>query len=373
MMTKRKSNIALIFGGMSGEHEVSLMSARSVLSVIDRDKYNVIEIGITRAGSWLTGKNVLEAFEQHRLENLRPAHLLSDPSMQGLYVMEKDPNLKDRILPVDVYFPLVHGTHGEDGSLQGLFELAGAAYVGANIVSSAVGMDKGVFKSVMTANGIPVVNSLVMLRSEIEKNMDEAASKAETVGAYPLFIKPANSGSSVGITKCSSRADVIEGLQEATLYDRRIIIEQGIQNPREIEISLLGNDDPEASVAGEIIPGAEYYSYEAKYLWNSARLCIPALISAEEAQLIKDYAVRAYKAVDCCGMARVDFLIDSANGKIYLNEINTIPGFTQISMYPKLWEASGLPYPALIDKLIDLAVERKTDRGHTIHQYRREK
>lgn len=372
-MKEHKRNIAVIFGGRSGEYEVSLMSARSVLDVIDRDRYDVIEIGITPAGHWLTGENTLQAFEQGLFNTLRSAHLLADPNMQGLYVMADEETQKEIILPVDVYFPLVHGTFGEDGSLQGLLELADAAYVGANVASSAIGMDKGIFKALMTAHQIPVVESLVVLRSEIENKIEAVAEKAESLGNYPLFIKPANCGSSVGITKCSNRADVLEGLQEAARYDRRIIIERGISNPREIEISVLGNNQPETSVLGEITPGADFYSYEAKYMWNSARFAIPASVSAEEAQQIKDYAIRAYQAVDCCGMARIDFLLDANNGKIYLNEMNTIPGFTQISMYPKLWQASGLPYPALIDRLIDLALERKTDRERTLHHYRRDK
>ena len=365
----RKPCIAILFGGRSGEHEVSLMSARSVLSVVDRVKYDVIEIGITHSGAWLTGKNALAAFEQGKTEALFPASLLPDPSRPGLVVVEN----KENILPIDVFFPIMHGTFGEDGTIQGLFELADAAYVGAGVVGSSVGMDKGVFKDVMIANNIPVVKSVLVLRSEIEKNIEAVIGQAESLKTYPIFIKPANLGSSVGITKCHTRGDIAEGLMEAALYDRRILIEQGVPSPREIEISVLGNENPVASVPGEIIPGADFYSYDAKYLLNTSQLSIPASLSEEQTAQIKTLAVKAYKAIDCCGMARVDFLLNSQTGEIFLNEINTIPGFTKISMYPKLWEASGLPYASLVDRLIELALERKADRNRSIHQFRRDK
>jgi D-alanine-D-alanine ligase len=233
-------------------------------------------------------------------------------------------------------------------------------------------MEKGVFKDVMAANGIPVVKSCLALRSEIENDIESVIKRAESVGAYPLFIKPANLGSSVGITKCRTRADIAEGLMEAAQYDRRVLIERGVPNPREIEVALLGNDMPEASVPGEIIPGADFYSYDAKYVLDNSQLCIPAALSEAQTAQIRDMAVRAYRAVDCSGMARADFLMDSHSGEIFLNEINTIPGFTRISMYPKLWEASGLPYPALIDRLIDLAIERKAERDRSVREFRRD-
>jgi len=365
-----KRSIAVLFGGRSGEHEVSLMSARSVLSVFDHSRYELIEIGITHEGAWLTGQNVLTAFEQGKTNNLAAASLLPDPSKPGLKVTT---GTEITTVDVDVYFPVLHGTYGEDGTLQGLFEMANVAYVGAGVIGSSVGMEKGVFKDVMIANQIPVVKSIVVLRSEIEKDLESVIKRAENVGSYPLFIKPANLGSSVGITKCRSRADITEGLQEAAQYDRRILIEQGVSNPREIEISVLGNDQPEASVPGEIIPGADFYSYDAKYLLNTSKLRIPALLSDTQTAQIQDLAIRSFKAIDCCGMARVDFLIDPQTGEIFLNEINTIPGFTSISMYPKLWENSGLSYPALIDRLIELALERKADRDITSHQFRRDK
>ena len=371
-----KCRLAILFGGRSGEHEVSLMSARSVLSVLDRARYEVIEIGITHTGAWLTGQNALAAFEQGKTETLLPASLFPDPSRPGLNIMCKPgtssgADEKENNIIVDVYFPVLHGTYGEDGTIQGLFEMADVAYVGASVIGSAVGMEKGVFKDVMVANNIPVVESIVVLRSEIEKDIENVVRRAETIGTYPLFIKPANLGSSVGITKCRSRADIAEGLLEAAQYDRRVLIERGVSNPREIEISVLGNDTPEASVPGEIFPGADFYSYDAKYVLDTSELRIPAQLSAAQTAQIKTNAVRAFKALDCCGMARVDFLLDSKTGEIFLNELNTIPGFTKISMYPKLWEASGLPYAALVDRLIELALERKADRDRTVHQFRR--
>jgi D-alanine-D-alanine ligase len=367
---QRKRTVAVLFGGRSGEHEVSLMSARSVLAVLDRARVDVIEIGITHNGAWLTGQNALAAFEQGKTETLLPASLLPDCTRPGLYI--HGPNQSETRLHVDVYFPVLHGTYGEDGAIQGLFEMAGVAYVGAGVVGSAVGMDKGLFKDVMAANGITVVASIVALRSEIEKDVERVIQRAESIGSYPLFIKPANLGSSVGVTKCRTRADIAEGLMEAAQYDRRVLIERGVPNPREIEISLLGNDVVQASLPGEIIPGADFYSYDAKYVLENSQLRIPAALSESQETQIRDMAIRAFRAVDCCGMARADFLLDPRSEEIFLNEINTIPGFTSISMYPKLWEASGLSYPALIDRLLDLAIERKAERDRTIREFRRD-
>lgn len=369
----RKITVAVLFGGRSGEHEVSLMSARSVLSVLDRSRYNVVEIGITHQGTWLTGNNVLEALESGKTDGLLHVVVSPDPSEKGVYVLEvSEASVKfTKQSDVDVFFPVLHGTFGEDGTLQGLFELADVAYVGAGVLGSSVGMDKGLFKDVMRSNGIPTPESIIVLRSEIKNSMDTVIEKAEKVGAYPLFVKPANLGSSVGVTKCRSRSDLAEGLVDAAQYDRRILIERGIPNPREIEVSVLGNDQPTASVPGEIIPGADFYSYDAKYVLDNSELVIPASLSADQVHTFRDLAVKAYEAVDAAGMARVDFLMEKETGKIYLNEINTIPGFTKISMYPKLWEASGLPYASLVDRLIDLALERKAERDNTVRLYRR--
>ncbi len=371
--TDRKLTVAVLFGGRSGEHEVSLMSARSVLSVLDRSRYNVIEIGITHQGTWLTGDNVLDALVSGKTDGLSPVVVSPDPSEKGVYVLEgSGASVKfTKLSDVDVYFPVLHGTFGEDGTLQGLFELADVAYVGAGVLGSSVGMDKGLFKDVMRSNGIPTPESIIVLRSEIKNAMEAVIEKVEKVGAYPLFVKPANLGSSVGVTKCRSRSDLAEGLMDAAQYDRRVLIERGIPNPREIEVSVLGNNQPTASVPGEIIPGADFYSYDAKYVLENSELVIPASLSADQVHTFRDLAVKAFAAVDAAGMARVDFLMEKETGKIYLNEINTIPGFTKISMYPKLWEASGLPYASLVDRLIDLALERKAERDNTVRHFRR--
>jgi D-alanine-D-alanine ligase len=368
-MTEKKLHVAVIFGGRSGEHEVSLMSARSVLSVLDPAKYEVTQVGITHEGTWLTGTDVLGKFENNKTEGLLPVLISPDPSERGIYIMEGISGLK-KWSDIDVYFPVLHGTFGEDGTLQGLLELADVAYVGAGVVGSSVGMDKGIFKDVMIANQIPVVDMMVVLRAEIESDLVSVVERAEKVGEYPLFTKPANLGSSVGVTKCSNRSDLQEGLMEAALFDRRILVQQGVKNVREIEVSVLGNDDPVASVCGEIQPSREFYSYESKYIDGTSGLLIPAPLPSEMSECIREYAVRAYKAIDCAGMARVDFFVENDTNKIYLNELNSIPGFTKISMYPKLWEASGLPYNKLVDRLIELAVERKADRDHTSHMYR---
>lgn len=368
-MTDKKLQVAVIFGGRSGEHEVSLMSARSVLSVLDPARYEVTQVGITHEGTWLTGKDVLEKFENNKIQGLLPVHVSPDPSERGLYILEGISGLK-KWTEVDVYFPVLHGTFGEDGTLQGLFEMADVAYVGAGVVGSAVGMDKGVFKDVMVANNIPVVDMMLVLRAEIETDMASVMERAEKIGDYPLFTKPANLGSSVGVTKCNNRSDLQEGLMEAAAFDRRILIQKGVENVREIEVSVLGNDEPIASVCGEVLPSRDFYSYESKYIDGTSGLLIPAQLPQEISECIRDYAVRAYKAIDCAGMARVDFFVEKDTNKVYLNELNSIPGFTKISMYPKLWEASGLPYNKLVDRLIELALERKADRARTSHTYR---
>lgn len=368
MKIDQKLRVGVIFGGRSGEHEVSLMSARSVLSALNPEEYQVIQIGITHAGEWLVGGDVLTAFESGKTEALTAATIFSDPTRPGLYSLEPDQAGK-RLSELDVVFPVLHGTFGEDGTLQGLLEMAGIAYVGGGVLGSAVGMDKALFKDVMVRHGIPVLPYLVLLRSEIERDLQGCVVRLEKLAPYPLFTKPANLGSSVGISKCLNRSDLLEGLMEASRFDRRVLVEQGI-NPREIEVSVLGNDDPQASIPGEVIPSREFYSYESKYIDGSSELLIPAPLSPELVVEVREMAVRAFRAIDCAGMGRVDFLLDKDTGAIYLGEINTIPGFTTISMYPKLWEASGLAYPDLIDRLIELALERKTENDRTVRRYR---
>ncbi len=363
----KKLRIAVLFGGRSGEHDVSLMSARSVLAALDAERYEVIQIGITLDGDWLTGADTLSAFEKGDLTSLDRVVPPTEPGNRALYVVRstKMGDKLETLAGVDVFFPVLHGPFGEDGTIQGLLELADVAYVGAGVVGSSVGMDKGVFKDVMRANGIPIVESLLVLRSEIEKDINAVILKAEKLGAYPLFAKPANLGSSVGISKCNSRSDLGEGLMEAARYDRRVIIERGVGSVREIEVSVLGNEDPQTSVCGEVMPSREFYSYESKYVDGTSGLMIPAELPVEVSSNIREYAVNAYKAIDCAGMARADFFVENDTNKIYLNELNTLPGFTSISMYPKLWQASGLTYPQLVDRLIELAIERKAQRDHT--------
>jgi len=381
-----KLRVAVLFGGRSGEHDVSLMSARSVLAALDPKKYEVTQVGITLDGEWLHGDNTLDAFGSGNIKELNRVILPGDPSHSALYELriparpkEQQDNVSKvarrdlgevikKLADIDVFFPVLHGPFGEDGTMQGLLELADVAYVGAGVVGSAVGMDKGIFKDVMRANNIPIVDSLLILRSEIENDMNTVIENVEKLGAYPFFAKPANLGSSVGISKCNSRSDLGEGLLEAARYDRRIIIERSVGKVREVEVSVLGNEDPQASVCGEVLPSREFYSYESKYLDGTSGLVIPSQLPDQITDKIREYAISAYKAIDCAGMARADFFVEDDTLKIYLNELNTLPGFTSISMYPKLWQASGMTYPELVDRLIELALERKRQRDHTQHR-----
>lgn len=374
-MTERDQRIevCVIFGGVSGEHEISLLSARSILAALDPRKYHVLQIGITHEGEWLTGEDVLSALSNGTLDGCSVATLLVDPSRTGIYRLYplNGSERLELIRKVDVVFPVLHGTFGEDGTIQGLFELANIAYVGSGVVASAVGMDKGIFKDVMRANGIAVADSRVFTRREINENSARVVEMSEKIASYPLFVKPANLGSSVGVSKCHDREELISGLKEAARFDRRILVEKGI-DAREIEVSVLGNEQPIASVPGEIIPADEFYSYDAKYHDNRSQLLIPAPLTETQAEQACELAIKTYKAIDAAGMARVDMLMERSSGIIYVNEINTIPGFTQISMYPKLWAATGIAYSELVDRLIELALERKSERKATTYRYRRE-
>ncbi|MGD8553664.1 MAG: D-alanine--D-alanine ligase family protein [Anaerolineales bacterium] len=362
-----KMKVGLLFGGRSGEHEVSLMSARSVLEEFNKSKYEVIQVGLTKEGRWLHGEETLASFESGALEGLNHVTLLPEPGRGGLYMWSNDDEF-DLLTDLDVAFPVLHGTFGEDGTIQGLFELMEIPYVGAGVLASSVAMDKGLFKDVMRGNGIPVLDWVGLGSSQFEKGLESALQRAERVGPYPLFTKPANMGSSVGIMRCESRSDLIEGIQEAAQFDRRVIVEHGI-NAREIEVSVLGNDEPDASVPGEIVPSDSFYSYKAKYIDDDSELIIPAKLDSALMERTQAMAIAAYKAIDCAGMARVDFLLDRDSGELFMNEINTIPGFTKISMYPKLWEASGLGYSALLDRLIDLAFERAAQKSLLTRTY----
>ena len=314
-------------------------------AVLDPQKYEVFQVGISHAGAWLTGPDAHQAMANGQWKTAPMHH--SARSHPAPACTRCDPQIRHTLstssLTWIVVFPVLHGTYGEDGTLQGLLEMADLAYVGAGVTGSSVGMDKAVFKEVMRAIGIPTVESIVVLRSEIEKDIDAVIRRAEAIASYPLFIKPVNLGSSVGITKCNRRADLGEALLEAAAYDRRVLVERGVDG-REIEVSVLGNDDPQASVPGEVLPSREFYSYESKYIDGTSGLLIPAPLPAAVTDQIRSLAVRAFKAIDCAGMARVDFFVEKSTSAIYLNELNTIPGFTSISMYPKLWEASGLSY-----------------------------
>src|SRR5712691_363647 len=387
-----KIRVGILFGGRSGEHEVSLLSAASVLNAIDINKYEVVPIGITKDGRWLTasdaenllrGKLVLESrhLRAGDPETTQPAAVLArgeavvvppEPvhRQSGLVPFQTDTALTrraaDRAINVDVIFPVLHGTFGEDGTIQGLLELADIPYVGAGVLGSAAGMDKDIMKSLFIAAGIPIVKHVTILRSAWASEPKKVQKLVESKLIYPVFVKPANLGSSVGISKAHNRKELGPAIEEAAKFDRKIVIEQGVggkkDKAREIECSVLGNDEPAASVPGEIVPGKEFYDYAAKYVDEGSQLIIPAKLSNAETKKVQQLAVQAFQAVDCTGLARVDFLMDTKTRKIYLNEINTMPGFTAISMYPKLWAASGLEYSDLIDRLIQLGIERHADK-----------
>lgn len=357
------------------------MSTRSVLSVLDAQRYEILPIGITEQGTWVTSSvgglegawALLDALRQHETGSLRRVALLPDTGDNHLYAIEQmgsDQHITS-LGSLDVIFPLLHGTFGEDGTVQGLLELADVAYVGANVLSSAVGMDKAVFKDIMRSNGLPVVDSITLTRREIEQGGPALIERIEAAIPYPIFTKPANLGSSVGITKCRNRSDLFEGLLEAAAYDRRVLAERGIPGAREIEVSVLGNEDAQVSIPGEIAPFGDFYTYDAKYVDDRSTLIIPARLPDGLTERAQQLALLAFRAIDGCGMARVDFLLDPRSEELYVGELNTIPGFTQISMYPKLWQASGLPYAGLIDRLIVLAFERKADRDRTERHFRR--
>jgi D-alanine-D-alanine ligase len=364
----RRIRLGLIFGGRSAEHEVSLMSARSVMKAINREKYDVTLIGITKEGKWVAGGDPLKALAAGDLHDTSEAALLGEPGKRELLTLNPRPGQAVQLSAVaelDVVFPLLHGPYGEDGTVQGLFELADLPYVGSGVLASSLAMDKAVCKELMRANGIPVVDWILVTRAEIERDADGIARRAQDKFPYPLFTKPANLGSSVGVVKAHDEAELAAALKESARYDRRVLIERGV-NAREIEVSVLGNADARASVCGEIIPSREFYDYEAKYVDEASELLIPAPIPEATAKAAQDYAVRAFLVLDAAGLARVDFLLDKDTGALYLNEINTIPGFTQISMYPKLWEASGISYPELIDRLVELALERQAEKDRTV-------
>jgi D-alanine-D-alanine ligase len=368
----RKLRVGVLFGGQSGEHEVSLVSARAVMAGLDREKYEVVPVGITKDGRWIAGEQapaLLEALADPQLlpggGTAREQHAeasggASAAAGQNALALVSHPDswlLGAGDSRLDVVFPVLHGPRGEDGTVQGLLELAGVPYVGCGVLASAVGMDKAMMKSAFAAAGLPQVPWLLVRRFDWERDPEATCRQIERALRYPIFVKPANMGSSVGVSKATDRAGLERGLAEAARYDRRIVVEQGL-NVREIEVSVLGNDEPQASVPGEVVPSKDWYDYEAKYLAGESRILIPAPIPPDVAGEVRALAIQAFKAIDGAGLARVDFLLDRDSGALYLNEINTMPGFTPVSMYARMWEASGLPYTALLDRLIELALER---------------
>jgi len=359
-----KKRLGIIFGGRSTEHEVSIVSAKSILGVIDTSVYEVELIGITRQGEWVTGtgaKNLLEGKQVTPNEHIYIPTAPMDGRLASIKC-QKDTSAAKLLGKLDVVFPVLHGPYGEDGTIQGLLEMAGIPYVGAGVAASAVGMDKILMKDIFNANDFPTVESVYFTRKSWQADRKTVIEVVQLRPGYPCFVKPCNTGSSVGITKVHAQDELEDAVEYATEFDRKILVEKGI-DAREIECSVLGNDNPEASVLGEIIPSREFYDYNAKYIDESSKLIIPAKLPKKTVKEIQELAVHAFKALDCAGMARVDFFLERGTDYIYINEVNTIPGFTSISMYPKLWEASGIPYPKLVKKLIDLAFERFEDKA----------
>jgi D-alanine-D-alanine ligase len=382
-MTK-KLRVGILFGGRSGEHEVSLLSAASVLRAIDRNKFDVTPIGITKEGRWLAAadaNHLLNGDVSAVARRLRAGDPQATPGAKLLHegiptLLAPEPRStapnQNQEKALDVIFPVLHGTFGEDGTIQGLFELAGIAYVGSGVLGSAAGMDKDVMKRLFVEAGLPIVKHVTLLRAGWEKNPRKAIAQVERALRYPVFVKPANLGSSVGISKAHNCKELGPALALAARYDRKLIVEEGVggkkARAREFEVAVLGNDSPQASVVGEIVPGKEFYDYEAKYLSEGSVPIIPAQLSQSETRKTREMAVAAFRACDLSGLARVDFLMEpGGKRRIFVNEVNTMPGFTEISMYPKLWEASGVRYTDLITRLIDLALERQAEKNKTTY------
>jgi D-alanine-D-alanine ligase len=389
----KKLRVGVLFGGRSGEHEVSLLSAASVLNAIDKKKYDVVPIGITRQGRWLSASHAERLLKGDKAQAPEPRHLRAgDPEAtwaaavlakgEGVVVPPIPGENHSALLPfetsahemnaatnpidVDIIFPVLHGTFGEDGTIQGLLDLADIPYVGAGVLGSAAGMDKDIMKKLFHDAGLPIVKHITVLRRAWRSEPKKVHKQIEAALKYPVFVKPANLGSSVGISKVHDCGELDAAMDDAARFDRKIVIEQGVGGgtgrAREIECSVLGNDDPIASVPGEIVPIKEFYDYDAKYLDEGSELIIPAKLPKAKQKQVQRLAVQAFQAVDCAGLARVDFLMDPRTGKLFVNEINTMPGFTSISMYPKLWAATGIEYPELIDRLIQLGLERHAEK-----------
>ncbi len=369
--------MGVIYGGRSGEHEVSIASAAAVVQNLNKDRYEPTPIRIEKDGRWViadrlpASSSAAEVIEQSRADAARrlgrggrEAHLVAHPGEEQIMTIERGTHPSITGLSLDVVFPVLHGPYGEDGTVQGLLELANIPYVGAPVLASALGMDKAVAKQVFAARGLPLADYLVVLRREWMAAPAPVIARVTEQLGYPVFVKPANLGSSVGISKAKSEATLPAAIDVAAEFDRKIVIEAAVPNAREIEIAVLGNDEPETSVPGEVVPSREFYDYEAKYLDDNSQIIIPAQLSPSVTAEVRRLAIEVFRSVDCAGMARVDFLMDGGTGHLYVNEINTIPGFTTISMYAKMWAASGVPYPELLDRLIALARERHAEKQH---------
>lgn len=365
---KNKTRIGVLFGGRSGEHEVSLVSAESVMHALDKEKYDILPIGIRKDGRWICGRDAMAELKgTPHLRQWDECILAAEAGTGRLLAFTYDGVIREEY--IDVFFPVLHGTYGEDGTIQGLFELAGIPYVGAGVLASSIGMDKVLQKEIHRAAGLPVVQFHSCWRSALSVEMDSIISRCESLLGYPVFVKPANLGSSVGISKATERDMLRASLELAARFDRKIIVEQAVPAAREFEVAVLGNANPRVSLPGEVIPSNEFYDYDAKYVDDASRTVIPADIPDELSQRIRTLALKAFLAIDCEGLARVDFLYARDSGELFLNEINTMPGFTSISMYPKMWEASGLAYPELLDELIALAFERHDEKRALEHSF----
>jgi D-alanine-D-alanine ligase len=377
----KRLRVGVLYGGRSGEHEVSLASAAAVFANLDKQRYEPVPVRIDKDGRWAladrppTATSAAEVIEHARLDAARPlrsgreAHFMARPGAETILSIDRAAAKGDDLgraivtgLNLDVIFPVLHGPYGEDGTIQGLLELANVPYVGAGVLASAVGMDKAMMKVVFAAAGLPVCPYRAFLRHDWECRGQAIVRELETALGYPMFVKPANLGSSVGITKAKETAGLTDGINLAASFDRKIVVEAAVPSAREIECAVLGNDEPEASLPGEVVPSREFYDYEAKYLDAASQTVIPADLPESTIGEIRRLAIAAFRAIDCAGMARVDFLLARVSGQIFVNEVNTIPGFTTISMYSKMWAASGVDYPRLLDRLISLALERHAEK-----------
>ena len=366
---KKKLRVGVIFGGRSGEHEVSLRSAESVINAMDKSKYEVVPIGITKEGRWLMSGNAAALLPEAVMasNNHKQVAIIGDPTRQALTRLdERKQALSSE--PLDAVFPVLHGTYGEDGTIQGLLEMAGVPYVGCGVMASATGMDKIAMKQLFQHSGLTLIDYDWFLRAAWEHNPDAIIKRLSRRLGFPVFVKPANLGSSVGISKAANKRELVDAIDDAARYDRKVVVERAV-NGREIEVSILGNEHPIASLPGEIITGHEFYDYEDKYIDTTSRTEVPAKLPKKLIERIQREAIQAFQAVDGSGLARVDFFVERGTNRVIINEINTMPGFTSISMYPKLWEASGISSSELIDRLIQLAIERHADKSRNLTSY----